>query len=275
MVTTSRIRQWLSVALAVGMLVGCGRASDTKSHVKVSNGKDIAETEYPAVILLFDQTKGALCTGTFISDTTVITAAHCTMGSNDIDAKTGKVNHTLYLARVIDIKQKKLEKIATSVAVYRNPQWDAEFKKQQVNKYDLGVVVFPAGTARGIAQISSDTPAQGDELTIVGYGLNYVPKNEKDIDVSSVGKKRLGHNSVAQLQDGFIYFSGAVKTTSADGSNANASMGDSGGPMFINDKLVGITSGGGRTIFGTGASVYIDLSSDISKDFLRTLKIEY
>ena len=269
------MRHWLAVSLALGMMVGCGRASDLKSTTKVSNGKDITETEYPSVIMLFDQTKGALCTGTFISDTTVITAAHCTMGSSDIDAKTGKVNHTLYLARLIDIKQKKLEKLATSEAVYRNPQWDAEFKKQQVNKYDLGVVVFPKGTGKGISELASETPAQGDELTIVGYGLNYVPKDEKDVDVSSVGKKRVGFNSVAALQDGFIYFSGALKTTTADGSNANASMGDSGGPLFVGDKLAGVTSGGGRTLFGTGASVYIDLNSDISKGFLHSMNIEY
>jgi len=268
------LRKCCLVFFSLGLLFGCGQAYNINSTEKVSNGKDISESEYPSVILLFDQTKGALCTGTFISDTTVLTAAHCTMGSSDIDLKTGKVNHTLYLARVIDIKQKKLEKLATSVAVYRNPKWDAEFKKQQVNKYDLGVVVFPKGTAKGISELSSVSPTQNDELTFVGYGLNYVPKNEKDIDTSSVGKKRVGYNNVAALKDGFIYFLGSVKTTTADGSKANASMGDSGGPLFINNKLSGVTSGGGRTIFGGSASVYIDLSSDVSNEFLDLMKIK-
>lgn len=268
-----KVTYWLMVTSLFLLTLNCSNLENT-SNIKVSNGKEIADTEYPSVIMLFDQAKGGLCTGTFISDDTVITAAHCTMGSNDIDAK-GKVNHTLYIAKLIDIKQKKIEKLATSVAVYRNPAWDAEFKKQQVNSYDLGLVVFPKGTAKEVSQISGEIAQQGEKLTIVGYGLDYVPKDAKDVDPSSVGKKRIGYNSVLMLKDGFIYFSGAVKTTTADGTNANASMGDSGGPLFIDDKLAGITSGGGRTLFGTGASVYIDLQSDISKAYLQGMGIEY
>lgn len=259
--------------LTIGFMWGCGQ--DGSSDLKVTNGKDIEKSVYPAVILLLDSAKGAICTGTFIDDETVITAAHCTMGGEDVDPVTGRVDHTISLVEMIDPAEKKVKKIADSVAVYRNPEWDKAFEKRQVNKYDLGVIKFPKGTSQNYRKISSKQAAAKDEFTIVGFGLNYVPKDQNDMDPSSAGIKRMGKNKVESLSEGFIMFNGALKTTTADGTNVNASSGDSGGPMFIDGKLVGVTSGGGRDILGRGVSLYIDLHTDISKDFLASLNIRY
>ncbi|MBF0443919.1 MAG: trypsin-like serine protease [Oligoflexales bacterium] len=265
----------ISVILAAG-LVGCGSVRDISSELTVTNGKVISEGEYPEVILLHDPAAGAICTGTFIKDDTVLTAAHCTMQGKEIDKTSGKVNHTIYWAEVVaDGEKRKAEKIAASTAIYRNPLWDEEFKKQQVNKYDLAIVEFPPGTAKATARISSQKVKEGDTLTIVGYGLNYVPKSKTEIDKTSAGVKRMGTNKVSNLYRGFIYFSGATETTTADGTTVNASMGDSGGPLFIDGNLAGITSGGGRDLFGRGASLYIDLQTEESKAFLGGLGIKY
>ncbi|MBQ49245.1 MAG: hypothetical protein CMP10_17845 [Zetaproteobacteria bacterium] len=255
-------------SLVLGSLIGCGQATQDSS-LTVSNGQDIDESEYPAVVMLYDAAKGALCTATFVTDDTVLTAAHCTMGGEVVDKKTGKVDHSIQLVRMLDPKTRKVKVLAESVEIYRHPKWDEAFKTKQVNEYDIGTIKFPTGTAKAVAEIG-DTPSRGDEITIVGYGLNYVPRNQNDIDPSSVGVKRKGTNDVSMLNGGFIYFFGNTKTTDGDGTNVNAAPGDSGGPMFNEaGQLVGVTSGGGR-LLGRGVSLYIDLKSEMSKNFLNS-----
>ena len=246
---------------------GCGVQSSSSS-TKVSNGKDLPESEYPAVVMLYDKVKKGVCTGTFIDAETVITAAHCTMGGKVVNKSTGEVEGSIAIIEMGDKAKKETKVIAESVAVYRNPVWDDEFKKTQVNKYDLAILKFPKGTAKATRGLSPNGAVRGDNITIIGYGLNFVPERNKKPETESIGTKRLGMNTVALIRDGFINFSGQVKTTTGDGTNANAAPGDSGGPMFNEEgELVGITSGGGR-LFGRGISLYIDLRSDVSQDFL-------
>lgn len=275
-----------STTIAMFLLSACGQK--ISSDPNVVNGKVIDSTEYPEVVMIYStaevdgEQKAGMCTATFISDSTVLTAAHCTMLGEVVDPRTGKVDLSIDIIRVQKDEEGKIinkEVLATSVAAYRNPDWDAEFKKQQVNNYDLGVVVFPEGTSQHIANIRTSKPQIGEELTVVGFGLNYVPSSQEDVDSSSAFIKRMGHNKVSKPWlgsfDGFIYFEGATETTTADGSNANASSGDSGGPLFIDGKLAGVTSGGGRSLWGTGVSLYIDLQSEISKKFLNKIDINY
>lgn len=66
------------------------------------------------------------------------------------------------------------------------------------------------------------------------------------------------------ISGGFIQFTGVDSTTTADGTDSSSASGDSGGPLFINGKVAGVTSGG----FGRTRSLYIDLWSAESQAFL-------
>ncbi|RYZ83462.1 MAG: trypsin-like serine protease, partial [Proteobacteria bacterium] len=59
------------------------------------------------------------------------------------------------------------------------------------------------------------------------------------------------------------------------GQYVASGSGDSGGPMFVKGKLVGVTSGGGISKTPDGVelaiSFYVDLNSSISKQFLSTV----
>ncbi len=251
------------VALGIAAsLWGCGQVTE-KSDVKVTNGREVKEGEYPSVVLLFDKAAGAICTGTFINPTTVLTAAHCSM-SGSINAE-GEVNIQLSIINIKDAVKKEAEIVAESTRVVRNPLWDKN--GGNVNGYDLSLVTFAPGVAKGVSALASQGARVGDRLEIVGFGLNQATDLK---NTNSAGIKRVGTNKVTNVALGFIQFTGADKTSKADGTNSSASSGDSGGPLFINGKVAGVTSGGGWGGFGKTQSLYIDLSSDSSQEFLNT-----
>ena len=263
----------VSVLLSMACIaVACSPYPAKPSRVQVANGRSALAGEYPEVVLLQDQTKKGLCSGTFIDATTVLTAAHCTMWSKEVDPDTFEVkNLSFHIVKVIDIAKKEFETLATSTAVYRNPKWDQAVKMIIINPYDLAIVKFENDPSPVEAAIATEKPAVGNPITIVGYGLDYVPnKFAWSIDKSSVGVKRVGVSKVGMLMNGLISLKGTTKTTSADGSNASPSMGDSGGPLFSHEKLIGVTSVGGRfpIILDFAVGVFVDLTSSDSQTFL-------
>lgn len=251
-----------AVTLAViGLASACGVAPADRSEVKVTNGREVGDTEYPSVVLLYDQTQGAICTGTFITPTVVLSAAHCTMGGK-VDAD-GNVDLKLAIIKISDAANKEAELVAQSTAVVRNPLWDKN--GGNVNKFDLSLITFPEGTAQAMSSIASTPAKTKDKFTIVGYGLNQM----KDVsNGDSAGMKREGVNTVSRLSGGFIQFTGKDSTTTGDGTDVSSASGDSGGPLFINGKVAGVTSGGGWGGFGRTRSLYIDLWSIESRAFL-------
>ena len=252
-----------ALALSVSMLTACGQTSADRvgSTIKVTNGTEISPEEFPGVVLLYDAKIGSICTGTFITETIVLTAAHCTMGG-EID-REGEVDHELQLVEIEGNDTSKARAVATSTRVVRNPMWD--FAGRNVNRYDLGLVFFEPGVAKDVLPIAAEPAEVGDDFVIVGYGLNTSSTN----DPSSAGIKRMGQNRVSQILGGFIQFDGQSKTTNADGTDVAAGSGDSGGPLFIDNKIAGVTSGGGWGGFGRTRSLYIDLHSETSRDFLE------
>lgn len=251
--------KYLSLAgLVTAGFTGCGVEGDS-SEIKVANGTVIPETSYPSVVLLYDEA-GSICTGTFVTEEIVLTAAHCTMNGT-VDSE-GKVDRTLALIEFEDQENRKAKLVAKSTKIVRNIQWDKAGRN--VNRYDLGLVYFPKGTAKEVSTIAGSAARSGDEFTIVGYGLNQTNDLK---DGSSAGVKRVGYNKVSNMSGGFIQFFGATKTSTGDGTNASSSSGDSGGPLFIDGEVAGVTSGGGNS-FGKARSLYIDLHSSTSREFL-------
>lgn len=265
------VKRSLQIGSLAMFLGACGSAPQN-SDIKITNGSEIKETEEPGVVMLYDKSKGAMCAGSFIDDQTVVTAANCTMSGKVENSKTGRVNLTLSLVRPVE--GKKLEFVADSIEVYRNPMWDDEFERQQANMYDLGVVRFPAKTAVEFKKISSVGAKRGDEVSMVGYGLNYLPKRGETPNPESAGVKRVGYNKIDMTGQGFLYSYGQTDSTDASGQNANAAPGDSGAPLFLEGQLVGITIGGGR-VLGRGISLYVDLHSKTSKAFMKNLGYDY
>ncbi|MFW7379972.1 MAG: trypsin-like serine protease [Oligoflexus sp.] len=256
---SQKMRGFTLVMALAGLTAACGgEAPKEGSKIKITNGMEIPNGEFPSVVLLYDAAAGSICTGTFVTETIVLTAAHCSM-SGRVDSD-GNVDMTMSIIEITDAANKEAEVVGTSTKVVRNPQWDRNGKN--VNRYDLGLVYFERGVARAVSEIASKPARSGDQFTIVGFGLS-------SNDQSTAGIKRMGENRVSSMSGGFIQFTGKSGTTNGDGTDSSAGSGDSGGPLFINGELAGVTSGGGWGGFGRTRSLYVDVHSDTSKEFLK------
>jgi hypothetical protein len=271
--------QWVRFAAAAGMalsLIGCGSADKEASAVKVTNGIEIAESEFPSVVFIVAQTREGLanCTATFVNDAQAVSAAHCVEG-------TSERNPAVYL-----IEQKMVAGRLQMRAVAKAQRWfrDANYDiNDGVGPLDVAVINFPADTAPGTSELAVEDPQVGDELTIVGYGnnRNYVD-TYGELSGSGAGKKRKGNNKVGNVtDDGMIQFLGLPEAVSEveAGIYSLSGSGDSGGPLFINGRLAGVTSGGGFGETRDGDQVfisqYVSLRSKTSQALLKkALKAE-
>jgi secreted trypsin-like serine protease len=252
-------------------LIGCGDAPQNNSETKVTNGREVADSTYPSVVLLvFQSPEGqGICTGTFINDSQVISAGHC------VDGLSTDAPEVVAVTKEIENGEEKYYAIAKAVSYKRHPSYNIRLG---VSPYDLSVIDFPANSAPATSALIRQPPRTGDTLTIVGYG-----NNESSLDAngeqtgSGAGTKRVGTNKVGSVTGGFINFVGLAGAdgVTAAGSFVSSGSGDSGGPLFVNGAIAGITSGGGLRNDSDGTllstSKYVDVNSRFSRSFLATV----
>lgn len=210
------------------LFVACGPEEASDSTLDVTNGAAIDGKQYPAVVKI--NVGSGSCTASFVAHDTLLTAAHCVHG----------------------------KALGSDVRVFVHPLYRAS---GQANRVDLALIKFPTAKSNDVVTISSRAAQANDPITIVGFGLDDAQ------DPSSAGTKRVGTNKLLQRSNGLLVFSGLVRGPNT-GSNAASASGDSGGPMFVGGKQVGVTSAGsikGNTKF----SYYVDLHSLDSKNFFQ------
>lgn len=162
------------------------------------------------------------CTGVFITDSVVLTAGHCVIGSPRICLHA--VGNEALASRV-----------CTSQSYTEAVEDEAD--KEDGSYLDLGLVKFPAGTAPEVAAINfSPDLTIGRALSFVGYGTIYesfVDMAAAIIDGPDVVHKNIGISSVDSVDTNFISLFQQETGTFADN-------GDSGSPVFADGKVIGI-----------------------------------
>lgn len=271
--TLASHKNWVhfaAVAVLTFPLIGCGSAKPITSDVKVTNGVEIAETDYPSVVFIAAQTREGLanCTATFVNDSQAISAGHCVEGTSERSPALYLVEQTMVNGRP------QMRPLAKAQRWFRDAGYDINVG---VSPLDLAVITFPANSAPATSDIALMDPQIDDELTIVGYGnnRNFIDASGQ-LSGSGAGKKRIGTNVVGNVsEDGLIQFIG-VPESLADvgaGNYALSGSGDSGGPLFIKGRLVGVTSGGGVGETEEGQqfyiSDYVNLRSESSQALLK------
>jgi hypothetical protein len=185
------------------------------------NGQIDTSDEYSPVVEL--KTGLSTCTGTFVSDNTLMTAAHCVNSSEP----GGGLKAIIKGKGVVPIK----------TFVPATPDG-----KRREPKDDVAVVLFQDGLSDAWYSVSRVAPQVGEKITIVGFGqTDFIGNNEPD------EKRRFGFNTITELADGgatIKYELGVNCQGSAIGTNAMAGRGDSGGPVFTKSGLIGIINRG-------------------------------
>lgn len=194
------------------------RGGCLRSGLHVVNG--IITTQLPEVVQLSVADGTALCTGTFVSSSTLITAAHCLGTNPDGNMKYNNIR---------------------PLQVFHHGATGESASTTGSN--DQAIILFPEGTAPAQGRLANRAPRIGDAIVIAGYGqVDFVNNSAPD------GQKRFGSNTISDITDGnaLIHYQSPVQINGLQpGQLAMSGRGDSGGPLFLDGGIIATTSNGG------------------------------
>ena len=245
-------RNYKSQCFQVGLILfvlsgslGCGAESKSEKlgTVSVIGGLAVGPDEYPEVVRIYQGFVS--CSASFVSSQTILTAAHCLEDGGAVRVTTETGTHT-----------------TNNYALhpgYAQRWWE----------HDLAVIHFNMPVTSNFATVAPSAPKAGDNLTIVGFGTD-------NLYGQGVMAKRKGQNQVVAVGLGRITFIGKdIPENAPPGEDVLNAPGDSGGPMFVEGKQVGVSSSisvGQRGQRRNG--YYTDLHYGPNMAFLKKLESE-
>lgn len=236
---------------------GCGETLETDSVQRgIINGTDDTTNRYPnvgAMVVYMNGEWTALCSGTLVSPTVFLTAAHC----------TGYVVANNLLPAYVSFDPLSIHGTTPYLpaTVYHNPGYNSSNSDSQ----DVAVMVLSTPVTN-IAPAQLPTANQYDTANLsnetfvaVGYGGNYRTTgggggNYWNYD----GTRRYASQSYRNIHDAWIYLS---QNSSQD--NGGTCYGDSGGPNFIGqgNVIAGITVKGDSACRSTNDIYRMDIAN--------------
>lgn len=218
----------------------------------------VDDAKYPAVVLVIAPHGSGICTGTFVSEKAVLTAAHCVSDSGEYT-------------------------VQTSFGTFTSSKTRALGRGEVDDPSDIALILFDRAVAsREAGQVYDiyDNVNEGDTLRLIGYGCNDINKR------TGSGRKRTGTNVVAGLDDYINFLTpltsggrGVAKGIFGPSNRAASCFGDSGGPAVIErngaPSVVGVTHAGGQED-SNQVSQYVNVATrGDNRSFLRNLSSEF
>ncbi len=240
------------------------------------------------LIALIDKTNSTIithCSGTFISSNTMITAAHCVSDHPNVILK-------YFPGDVVDLGQleahpellkssgiKALHIIQPGKKYCFNLDEPAQMASADVVPFDVAILLFPDNTAPSVSELFHRSPKEEDKVTLIGFELSTSPNDKR-------AYKQIGLNEIPIWPHNEPTFPGTIIIAGSSSGredrknvrHALTTFGDSGGPLFINNAVAGVTSGGdyflklGLSQYAFGGdsfSIFSDLSHEVPKKFLE------
>jgi len=235
----------LCVGLSLVLFVGC---SDQPRHISaplsaslIVNGQPTGSA-YPNVgALLFDWNSDGitgddeLCTGSLISPTVFLTAAHCV--ADPVFTPPGS---QFYVSFSPDLYARSFRYIKATGYVF-----DPDYGHSEASLHDLALIFLPKGSTNGITPLQLPTAGYLDQLkdqgiinsllfVNVGYGTSATRTGKAEFPYD--GKRSYSKAEFKSLQPTWLALLINTRSTGLGGD----CYGDSGGPKFIdgNTRLI-------------------------------------
>ena len=168
-----------------------------------------------------------LCTGSLITPTVYLTAAHC------IWTPWTTPSSQFYVSFASDVFAKSAKFIASTKVVV-----DPQYGHDQANLHDLALVYLPAGSTKGITPVNLPRAGALDDMAAkgqlskalfvnVGYGTDATHTGPPGFSFDGVRKS--SKSEFMGLQPTWL---GLLMNTNATGEGGDC-YGDSGGPKFL------------------------------------------
>jgi hypothetical protein len=196
------------------------------------------------------------CTGTLISETVFLTAAHCL----DFPATTK------YYVTFAPSLLTGPYILATEVHIH--PDYASAF-------VDIGVVILPEGTTTGITPAELPTLGYLDEVfarggqahtpaVLVGYGTTSLGRGNTEPVFQGI--RMVAQTRILQVLGGFLF----VATNAVNAGRGGSCFGDSGGPLFLASDVTTVV--GVASITTNGACIsqggYVRLDTEAALSFI-------
>ena len=234
-------------------------------------GRDEGEHPYVGLLVFYDADGNPmwLCSGTLLTPTVVLTAAHCTSGTASARVWFDELEEDI-------IADGFPGSGGTTGTPYTHPKWDdfASFPATYdvgVVELDTGVTMSTYGVLCDLGELNSLNKQKGQQNTIfdvTGYGLQSV-KPKVSAELSRFKGSVKITNLKSALTDGWNIQ--ATESPGKGNGQGGTCFGDSGGPMLVEDSnvVVGITSFG-KNYNCKGVGYYFRADIKATQDFVKS-----
>ncbi len=190
----------------------------------VVGGTTVPKGEWPDAVAVLADT--AACTGTLIAPDVVLTAGHCI-----------ETRPKIVVVDSVDFLDQSAGEVIAVTSATAYPDWQ--------HKYDVGVLVLAHAAKTKPRAIAAACTAKelvaNAKVRVVGFGLT---------TQAGTGDNSKLHQADLGVTDPTCALSGCEKTVApsgefvAGGHGKDACFGDSGGPVYLGDALIGVVSRG-------------------------------
>src|SRR5262245_15342670 len=246
-----RYRLGLLGGVCGGLLLVGSTAVFTQPAGAITDGQRDEVHTNVGVVRFTTETGRFRCSGTLISPTVVLTAGHCTGDTAASPATNVFVSFNTDLpldplAPGITDEERaaRAENYITGTA-HPDPGWTGKLSISQ--QHDQGVVVLDAPAASkwpGITPApllpvgtldSNQGALKNETFTLVGYGVEIGPKKSRIV----IPERRFTTSFLKNVQAEVVTFQSSTSDSKAGGGSC---FGDSGGPTFLGQYVVGDAS---------------------------------